>query len=474
MKITNKKKANAEMQTYLVLKDELPKGVNKALAKKLREEMNRTEFGKEGLETILFNEVDSKLLLVSLGKKEDYNNEVLRRASSTILKIAKASKVKSLTINSDENEVKKNGYIILESLLLTDYEFSTKSEKKKEFLTDIFIGAKITPEDTKKAEVITRAVNYVRDLVNNPANMITPEYLANEAKKIVKKNKLKLTLFGTKELKKNKMNAILAVGSGSKNEPRFAAIEYKHPKAKKKIAFVGKGICFDSGGLQIKPSASMVEMKTDMAGAALSLGLMKAVAELKLKVNLVCAFGAAENMLGNSAYKPGDIIKAYNGKTIEVQHTDAEGRLILADSLSYVEDHYKPDLIIDAATLTGACVVALGSEAAAIIGTTKKEIEQLKKIGDETYERVWELPFYKEYQKAMKSEVADLSNISKPHTGAGTITAAVFLKNFVKKTPWIHIDIAGVAYLSEAKYYVPKFASGFGVRLLTRFLEKLE
>lgn len=463
----------AEVEARLVFGSILPSSLQKeSFAGEISEEMKRREFGKEGLETLFFYAPGKKILFISLGEKEDFSAETIRKAACIAVKSAKQVKAKSLSIVPEEEQAKKEGYAICESILLSDYEFTFKSNGGKIPLEKVFVDAKISEAELARAKIVCNAVNYARDLVNNPAEKITPEYLAGEAKKLAKELGIKATIFGKKELEKEGMNAILAVGRGSTNEPCFAAMEYIHPKAKKKIAFIGKGICFDSGGLQIKPAASMDTMKSDMAGAAVSLALMKTIAQLKLPINLVCAFAAAENMLGGSAYKPGDIIKSHNGKTIEIKHTDAEGRLLLADSLSYVEKKYSPDLMIDAATLTGACFTCLGAEAAAILGTAEKEIERLTIIGENLHERVWKLPFYKEYFEEIKTDVADVANTAKPTSGAGTITAAAFLKNFVEKTPWIHLDIAGVAYLSEAKYYAPKYATGFGVRLLTAFLEE--
>jgi leucyl aminopeptidase len=237
------------------------------------------------------------------------------------------------------------------------------------------------------------------------------------------------------------------------------------------VVIVGKGITFDTGGISLKPGQGMDEMKMDMSGGAVTIGAMQAVAGLKLPVNVVGLVPAAENMPGGSAIKPGDILTSLSGKTVEVLNTDAEGRLVLADALTYAIRRYNPKAIIDLATLTGACIIALGHHAAAVLGNNPDLIEKLKQSGTATGERVWELPLWEEYEKSMKSDVADLKNISGPNVGAGTITGAAFLKAFVEDRPWAHLDIAGTAWTGEEKPYVPKGPAGFGVRLLLHCLK---
>ena len=267
------------------------------------------------------------------------------------------------------------------------------------------------------------------------------------------------------------MGALLGVARGSREEPKFIILEYlKGKKKQAPIVIVGKGITFDTGGISLKPGRGMDEMKMDMSGGAVTLGALQAVASLGLPVNVIGLVPAAENMPDGLAIKPGDVLKSMSGKTIEVLNTDAEGRLILADALTYAA-RYKPRAVIDLATLTGACVVALGSQACAVLGNNPRLIEKIKESGTVTGERAWELPLWEEYEKAMKSDIADLKNISGPQVGAGTITGAAFLKAFAGDQPWAHLDIAGTSRSSEEKPYVPKGASGFGVRLLLHYLE---
>jgi leucyl aminopeptidase len=312
-----------------------------------------------------------------------------------------------------------------------------------------------------------------RNLISHPGNTATPAYLAKIAQKLAGKGKLTCKVLGVKEMKKLGMGALLGVGQGSAQPPAFIILEYKGGKKNQApIALVGKGVTFDTGGISLKPGGGMDEMKYDMSGGATVIGTLQAAASLKLPVNVVGLIPTAENMPGSRAIKPGDILPSLSGKTIEVLNTDAEGRLILADALAYA-DKLKPKAVIDLATLTGACVVALGHQAAAVVGTDPKLIEKLKSSGDKTGERVWELPLYEEFDNAVKSDIADLKNISSPGVGAGTITAAAFLKVFVGDNSWAHLDIAGVAWSKEEKPYIPRGAAGFGVRLLIDYLKNL-
>jgi leucyl aminopeptidase len=282
---------------------------------------------------------------------------------------------------------------------------------------------------------------------------------------------LRVTILGIKELQKEKMGGILGVSQGSAQEPRLIVIEHRPKKPKKSVVLIGKGVTFDSGGISIKPSAGMGWMKYDMCGAATVVGVMRAVADLDLPIKVVGLVPAVENMPSGTAIKPGDVITTASGKTVEVDNTDAEGRLILADALHY-SARFNPDVVIDLATLTGACVVALGHEAAGIMGNSDELIETLRKLGDEVGERVWPLPLYDEYLSYLKSEWADIKNAGSRWGGA--VTAGAFLQQFVPdKVEWAHLDIAGVAYHEKEHNGFPKGASGFGVVLLTNYLENL-
>jgi leucyl aminopeptidase len=296
-----------------------------------------------------------------------------------------------------------------------------------------------------------------------------PDDLAQEAKKLEKLG-VKVTIYDKKAIEKIGLTALLAVNRGGVNEPRFVIMEY-NGGGKKKVALVGKGITFDSGGLDIKTADGMLTMKEDMAGAATVLATVKAAALLKLKVHVVGVFAATENMLGMDPYKPGDVVIAYNGKTIEIANTDAEGRVILSDALAYTEKMIKPDAMVDIATLTGAVSVALGHVCAGVMGTETKLIDHLIMSGNATGERLWPFPFYSEYHEMVKSDIADVQNIGKIPRSAGSIMGGAFLAAFVEKTPWAHIDIAGVSWSNLDAEYVRKGGTGFGVRLLVHALE---
>jgi leucyl aminopeptidase len=309
-----------------------------------------------------------------------------------------------------------------------------------------------------------------------PPNECNPATLAAFAKDMAKKNKMKCIVLSKSELKKKGFGGITAVGQGSKNEPKLMILEHNGgSRTEKPIVLVGKAVTFDTGGISLKPGEKMDEMKFDKCGGCTVLGIMKTVSELKLPVNVVGIVPSVENMPGGEAYRPGDIIKLYSGKTAEILNTDAEGRLILADAISYGEQHYSPKAIIDFATLTGACIIALGTNVAAIVSNDEQLTQKINESSKRTTEEVWELPLNDDYMDMIKSDVADMKNIGIGRA-AGTITAAAFLKNAVEKTPWAHIDIAGVAWTqvaTKSKPYNPKGATGFGVRLILDYLQNI-
>ncbi|MDD5169746.1 MAG: leucyl aminopeptidase, partial [Syntrophales bacterium] len=318
----------------------------------------------------------------------------------------------------------------------------------------------------KTSQVICDAVYFARDIVSMPANEMTPTNLADEARKISRRNKkLSCTVMDEDKMKKLGMNALLGVAKGSEEPAKFIILEYRGArKGELPIVLVGKGLTFDSGGISLKPAEKMDEMKTDMAGAAAVLGAIRAVSELDLPVNVVGLIPSTENLPSGKAYKPGDILKSLSGKTIEVLNTDAEGRLILADALAYA-DRWKPAAILDIATLTGACIVALGEQTIGMMGTDDALKEKVRKSAEKTGEKIWELPLWEEYHELIKSDVADYKN----STGrpASAITAAAFLSKFAGDYPWVHLDIAGPAWGAKDRPYIPKGASGVGVRLFT-------
>ncbi len=439
----------------------------------------RAEFSEMKILTLLGRAPAGKLLLAGLGKKKEFSLEKLRRLSANAHKAAKHADAKnyaSVLHHLGSFSRGKAVFVSAEGVLLADYEFNLyKTEEKDKIKTvdslTLLEKGKVSPaltEAVRKAEIISQATNYVRDLVNLPANVVNPLYLAREALKL--NELMRVKVFDAPELERMGCNGILAVGQGSGNPPKMIVLEY-NPQAKNSLAIVGKGVTFDSGGLSLKPSKYMEGMKQDMAGAGAVLGVMKAAAELKLKMRIVGVIPAVENMPGGKAYRPDDIIKMYNKKTIEVNSTDAEGRIILADALSYAET-MKPKRIIDIATLTGASVVALGYFATALMTTDEPMAADLARAGEETGDRIWRLPLWEEYMEMMKSDIADLRNSGKSYD-AGTIEGAVFLSHFVEKTPWAHLDIGSTGFWHEPKFYTPKGGTGAGVRLLLNYLENM-
>jgi leucyl aminopeptidase len=363
----------------------------------------------------------------------------------------------------------------IEGLFLGNYSFNKfKKDKKEPTELNVFLFAqkeRFLKPAIEKSISLTSGINFTKDLQNEPASSMRPFELANSVKSVLTKAGIKVTVFDEKEAKKRNMGGLLAVGMGSTNKPRFIVAHYKPKVAKKKIkkiALVGKGVTFDTGGYCVKPPQGMTEMKADMSGAAVVAGTLLAAAKAKLQVEILGIIPAAENMISGDAMRPGDVVKTASGKTIEVGHTDAEGRMILADALDYASKQ-KPDEIIDFATLTGACVVALGQNAAGLFTKYDRLAEKLYNTGMKTYDRLWRLPMWDEYAKANESKVADVNNDG--GRWAGATTAAKFLENFVdEKIPWAHIDIAGPAIDHDLNNYTKTYMTGFGVRLIFEYL----
>jgi leucyl aminopeptidase len=435
------------------------------------------------------------IIVVGLGKSKDVKEEQIRQASGTGAKSAEKSRHNKIAIFLDEKDASRSAKskktqtgspvasALVEGAQLGLYHFDQYKSQDKDDppsrIQDITIltSSKTKVKDYQKGldhtEKLCEAVLATRDLMHHPGNTATPTFLAKAAQAMARKRKITCKVLEKKDMEKLKMGSLLGVARGSHEPPKFIVMEYKGGKAKDKpVVIVGKGITFDTGGISLKPGGGMDEMKFDMSGGAVTIGTLQAAASLKLKVNLVGLVPAAENMPGGSAIKPGDILTASNGKTIEVLNTDAEGRLILADALVYAQ-RYEPKALIDLATLTGAVIMALGHQAAAAVGTDPKLIQKLIASGDATGERLWELPLYEEFEKATQSDIADLKNITSKGVGAGTITGAAFLKPFTGDFPWVHLDIAGTAWTSNEKPYVPKGGSAYGVRLLIHYLKNL-
>lgn len=423
-----------------------------------------------------------KILIAGIGPKNKLTSDVLRNVSGKIAqKIRSMGALEFSIIVPTGFPLDSNAAIsaIVEGVLLSMYSFDTykieKSEKSPN-LSIIVSNSKIAQKIISKAEIVSHGVIYTRSIANLPPNDCTPTRLASFANAIATKNRLKCKVFSKTELKKKGFGGISAVGQGSKNEPKLIILEYFKGKLKDKpIVLVGKAVTFDTGGISLKPGDKMDEMKFDKCGGCTVLGIMKAVSELKLPINLVGIIPSVENMPGGESYRPGDIVRLYSGKTAEILNTDAEGRLILADSLSYGIKHYSPKSVIDFATLTGACIVALGNNVAALVSNNQQLSEKIKKSSRNSSEEIWQLPINDDYMDMIKSSVADMKNIGMGRA-AGTITAAAFLANAVDDVPWAHIDIAGTAWTQDAtkkKSYNSKGATGFGVRLILDYLSKL-
>lgn len=421
-----------------------------------------------------------RILLAGIGKKEDLSKDTIRFVSGKIAQKARELKIKEFTIIAPPSFVTESVSAvtqIVEGTKMSLYKFDKfKAEKDTNSpdLTIIVSKSKKIASTIKNAEIISEGAIFTKSVANLPPNECTPTTLANFAKTL-SNSKMKCTILSKAELKKRGFGGITAVGQGSKNEPKLIILDYKGGKNEKPIVLVGKAVTFDTGGISLKPGEKMDEMKFDKCGGCTVLGIMKVVSELKLPINLVGIVPSVENMPGGESYRPGDIIKLYSGKTAEILNTDAEGRLILADALAYGEKHYSPKAIIDFATLTGACIVALGTNVAAIVSNNENLTKKIMDSSKRTMEEVWELPLNQDYMDMIKSDVADMKNVGIGRA-AGTITAAAFLKNAVEKTPWTHIDIAGVAWTQTAtkeKPYNPKGATGFGVRLILDYLQNL-
>jgi leucyl aminopeptidase len=425
-----------------------------------------------------------RLLLVGLGKKAEVNDEALRQAAGSAVQALRDARVDAF---ASALTLAGSGFgslvAVSEGALLGSYRFSAYKTRDKDDQFNFKGMTLLLPPDTvtakaraavERTRALCRGVRLARDLVSHPGNVATTGYLATAAHGVAERHGLTCRVLERTELEKLGMNALVAVGKGSAEPPRLIVLEYRGGSVKgRPVVLVGKGITFDSGGISIKPGAGMEEMKTDMAGAAAVLGTLEAAAALKLPLNLVGIIPTAENMPDGMAYKPGDIIKSMSGLTIEITNTDAEGRLILCDALYYARVHYKPTAMIDLATLTGACVVALGHEASGLMGNDRRLLDNLLKAGERSGERVWELPLWDGYGEVMKSDIADLRNAGNTRDG-GTITAGWFLKQFVNTTRWAHLDIAGTAWSDKARPCHPKGATGVGVRLLIEYLHTLK
>jgi leucyl aminopeptidase len=426
-----------------------------------------------------------RLLLVGLGKAETFTVDGLRQASATAATAARRLGVRAVAylLPPMDCEAKEVGQACAEGALLGLYtlkKYKTASDSpEQDQLSDIMLLAsnntmqRAFEHGVERGRILAEAVNMARDLSNSPGNEVNPSYLAQKAQDIAAATTLRCHVLGVEGMREHRMGCLLGVAQGSEQTPAFIILEHApHGTDEQPIVLIGKGLTFDSGGISIKPAANMEDMKMDMAGGAAVLGTMQALAQLGYPRRVVGLVPSSENLPSGNAVKPGDILRAMSGKTVEVINTDAEGRLILADALSYAVQELRPACMVDLATLTGAVVVALGSQATGMMGTDASMMERLRAAGEYSAERVWELPLYDEYSKHIKSDFADIKNVSS-NREAGSIIGGAFLKEFVGETPWVHLDIAGTAWTREQRPYIPKGATGVGIRLLVKALEEM-
>ena len=495
MKITFKTKSILELESDIILifldeslelSDKINQ-INESIDKSISLVISQKDFKGKVNQTLLLATTNPKfkrLLLIGIGKKNDADLETLRKAAAAGIKQLKKLELNNCSLHMEQSLLDNESYenitaAVTEGLILGNYKFiKLKTEDlDKYFFVDELIFPNIpksVQKAVKDAEIICNATIFTRDLVNQPANIATPSYMARAAEEIAQELNLKFKIYEEEELEKMGFGSFLSVARGSHEPCKFITLEYTpEKKLEKTIVFVGKSITFDAGGISLKPSNGMWEMKQDMHGGATVLGIIKAAASLKLPLHIVTLTPATENLPGGpKPNKPGDVVKSYSGKTIEILNTDAEGRLILADALAYASE-YKPDIVIDFATLTGACRVALGSFASGIFSKDDELVDQLIKAGEETHERLWRLPLWKEYGEGMKSDIADTRNLNPARIG-GASSAAAFLEFFTSKDyKWAHIDIAPTDLAESDKGYISKGATGVGVRLGIQFLKNL-
>ena len=414
-----------------------------------------------------------KIILVSL--KKNISNTEIENLGAKFYSYFKDLKESEFTVNSDTISSKFKILVghFLHGIKLKSYKFEKyKTKKSKNFFSVVVTGNnKPSLKDQIKFQSIESGTFYTRDLVSEPGNILHPDEYAKRINSL-RKDGLKINIYDEKKLKKLGMNTLLGVGQGSIRGSYLVTMEWNGLNDKSKpLAFVGKGVCFDTGGISLKPAKFMEDMTYDMAGSAVVVGLMKSLALRKAKINAVGVVGLVENMPGGNAQRPGDIVKSYSGKTVEILNTDAEGRLVLADALTYTEEKYKPKFIVDLATLTGAIIVSLGSEYAGLFSNDDKLSNQLINIGEKVEEKVWRMPLNKNFDKLIDSKNADMQNINYVG-GAGSTTAAQFLQRFIlKNTPWAHLDIAGMAFSKYGGALNSGGATGYGVRLLNKLIE---
>lgn len=444
-----------------------------SIKKDLKNLVTKTNFtGKKGSKLNLLSKLDKQVIQINLIGTKNAKNFI--KIGSQIAKTAKSQKAENITIYAEDLNNTQIAEII-EGINYTSYTYNQFKKTTHQIKTLKIIKQKVDQKlkiQLKEVEKLSDAISQVRDYVNCPAMDMKPETLADIAKKIAKTDpKIKATILNGKQIEKNGLNLIKAVSSGSNQDPKLIILEYKNStKNKKPLLIAGKGVTFDAGGLNIKGSGNIETMKMDMGGAATTLGLFQLLTKSNLKLHVIGVIPTVENLVGASAYKPGDIIKAYNGKTIEITNTDAEGRLILADALAYGVKKYKPEAIIDLATLTGACIVALGNTRTGLCSNNPKLRSQILKASKTSRNKVWPLPLDNFHRSKVAGSISDYKNYTSS-VGAGASMAAAFLEKFVDKTPWVHLDIAGTAFIESPLPDKPKGATGEPLKLLYHFVK---
>ena len=467
--------------------------VDRALGGRISAILSSGDFrGKRGESVFVYpdGEISARrVLLVGMGDEASLDAEALRCAAGTAVKQAAARRASSVALAAPtvrRLRAPAAAQALAEGAVLAGYRFDAHRSPPEDAPGEVHAvslsfdaGADLRAAraGAARGRMLAESQNTARDLSNEPANALPPAELARQAQRVAREVGLRVRVMDAAELKRRKMGAILAVGQGSANPPRLIVLEHNAPQTRGRakprprqatVCLVGKGITFDSGGISIKPSAGMDEMKHDMSGAAAVVGALRSCALLKVPLHVVGVIAAAENMPSGSAYRPGDVIKAMSGKTIEVMNTDAEGRVVLADALHFARTEFEPRAMIDLATLTGACVIALGKLATGAFGNNERLVEIVRRAGEVAAERAWPMPLWDGHRKQIRSEVADIKNTGGREAGAST--AAAFLSHFVGETPWVHLDIAGTGWTSKVGSYQGRGATGVGVRLLMEVL----
>jgi len=480
--ISTKYSQNFDFRAILTSKKSNLKKINNLVttnsANQLRDKASKNKKGFTFISNIKNSKFSNIYFFNIDDKKNDYEYQNIGGQIIHEALVLKKDKIEISIDTLPKNLLKKN---IIENILIgmlsRNYVFDDYKQTKKDFrkintINIISKNKKIMSDCVKYAQSINQGVIQTRDLVTMPSNILNPKKFTNEIKKLSKFG-IKIEILDEKKLNKIGMNALLGVGQGSANKSYVAIMKWNGGKKNSKpLAFVGKGVCFDTGGISLKPARFMEEMKYDMAGAGTVTGLMKSLAVRKAKINAIGIVGLVENMPDGNAQRPGDVVKSYSGKTIEIFNTDAEGRLVLADLLTYTEKRFKPKFMVNLATLTGAIIISLGNEYAGLFSNNDQLADRINKAGYKDNEKAWRLPLNKNFDALIDSQIADVQNINYSG-GAGSITAAQFLQRFVlNKTPWAHLDIAGMAWIKKTTKTIPMGATGYGVKLLNRLVEE--